>query len=109
MLHPCTAGTTNMIYRELTKFRVSKKMGAEQHMIMLLRCISPLFTDCKRNAYMEAELQCSNAIQSMERKPRIACHVLKTAKSKVDSYDAEISSMKLEMKDLSEKLEAANA
>ncbi|BFG33875.1 hypothetical protein CerSpe_201490 [Prunus speciosa] len=58
---------------------------------------------------MEAELQCSNAIQSMERKLRIACHVLKTAKSKVDSYDAEISSMKLEIKDLSKKLEAANA
>ncbi|CAB4282143.1 unnamed protein product [Prunus armeniaca] len=30
--------------------------------------------DCKRNAYMEAELQCSNGIQSMERKLRIACH-----------------------------------
>lgn len=33
-----------------------------------------LMQDCKRNAYMEAELQCSNAIQSMERKLRIACH-----------------------------------
>ncbi|CAL2263578.1 unnamed protein product [Prunus armeniaca] len=58
---------------------------------------------------MEAELQCSNAIQSMERKLRVACHAsdgmrknpyfANTAKSKVDSYDAEISSMKLEIKD----------
>lgn len=30
--------------------------------------------DYKKNAYMEAELQCSNAIQSMERKLRAACH-----------------------------------
>lgn len=30
--------------------------------------------DYKRNAYMEAELRCSNAIQSMERKLRTACH-----------------------------------
>ncbi|CAL8998933.1 unnamed protein product, partial [Prunus brigantina] len=35
---------------------------------------SARLADCKRNAYMEAELQCSNAIQSMERKLRIACH-----------------------------------
>ncbi|CAL8160504.1 unnamed protein product [Prunus armeniaca] len=58
---------------------------------------------------MEAELQCSNAIQSMERKLRVACHASDantiwllffwTAKSEVDSYDAEISSMKLEIKD----------
>ena len=36
-------------------------------------------------------------------------HSLQTAKLKVDSYDAEISSMKLEIKDLSHKLEAAHA
>lgn len=30
--------------------------------------------DYKRNAFMEAELQCSNALQSMERKLRTACH-----------------------------------
>ncbi|CAL2263589.1 unnamed protein product [Prunus armeniaca] len=36
-------------------------------------------------------------------------HSLQTAKLKVDSYDAEISLMKLEIKDLCHKLEAANA
>ncbi|KAL5575349.1 hypothetical protein UlMin_017048 [Ulmus minor] len=32
------------------------------------------FEDYKRTAYLEAELRCSNAIQSMERKLRMACH-----------------------------------
>ncbi|KAG7962386.1 hypothetical protein I3843_09G064300 [Carya illinoinensis] len=32
------------------------------------------FEDYKRNAYMEADLQCSNAIQSMEKRLRAACH-----------------------------------
>ena len=40
----------------------------------LIRLNWVLKQDCKRNAYMEAELQCSNGIQSMERKLRIACH-----------------------------------
>lgn len=30
--------------------------------------------DYKKNAYMEAEVRCSNAIQTMERKLRAACH-----------------------------------
>uniref|UniRef100_A0A2N9G734 GB1/RHD3-type G domain-containing protein n=1 Tax=Fagus sylvatica TaxID=28930 RepID=A0A2N9G734_FAGSY len=32
------------------------------------------FEDYKRNAYMEADLRCSNAIQSMEKRLRAACH-----------------------------------
>ncbi|XP_030480849.1 uncharacterized protein LOC115697845 [Cannabis sativa] len=32
------------------------------------------FEDYKKSAYMEAEMQCSNALQSMERKLRTACH-----------------------------------
>ncbi|GAB2240038.1 hypothetical protein Droror1_Dr00020556 [Drosera rotundifolia] len=32
------------------------------------------FEDYKRNAYMDAELQCANAIQNMEKKLRAACH-----------------------------------
>ncbi|KAG6618255.1 hypothetical protein I3842_Q116500 [Carya illinoinensis] len=32
------------------------------------------FEDYKRNAYMEADLQCSNAIQTMEKRLRAACH-----------------------------------
>ncbi|BBH00927.1 Guanylate-binding family protein, partial [Prunus dulcis] len=46
-----------------------KKYEAELH-----KKLKKEFEDCKRNAYMEAELQCSNSIQSMERKLRIACH-----------------------------------
>lgn len=30
--------------------------------------------DYKRNAYMEADLRCSSAIQSMEKRLRAACH-----------------------------------
>lgn len=30
--------------------------------------------DYKRNAYTEADLQCTNAIQSMEKRLRAACH-----------------------------------
>ncbi|KAK9085392.1 hypothetical protein Sjap_025803 [Stephania japonica] len=32
------------------------------------------FEDYKRNAFIEADLKCSNAIQSMEKKLRAACH-----------------------------------
>lgn len=32
------------------------------------------FEDYKRNAYTEADLQCTNAIQSMEKRLRAACH-----------------------------------
>ncbi|XP_057544659.1 uncharacterized protein LOC130823861 isoform X2 [Amaranthus tricolor] len=32
------------------------------------------FEDYKRNAFMEADMQCSNAIQNMERRLRTACH-----------------------------------
>lgn len=32
------------------------------------------FEDYKRNAYMEADLRCSNAIQNMEKRLRAACH-----------------------------------
>lgn len=30
--------------------------------------------DYKRNAFMEADLRCSNAIQNMEKRLRAACH-----------------------------------
>jgi len=33
----------------------------------------PLFQDYKRNAFLEADKQCSNAIQNMENKIRAAC------------------------------------
>lgn len=33
-----------------------------------------LIQDHKKNVYMEADIRCSSAIQSMERKLRAACH-----------------------------------
>ncbi|XP_021830251.1 guanylate-binding protein 4 [Prunus avium] len=68
-----------------------KKYEAELH-----KKLKKEFEDCKRNAYMEAELQCSNSIQSMERKLRIACHasdanidnVLKVLDGLVADYEA---------------------
>jgi hypothetical protein len=36
--------------------------------------IDPLMQDYRRNAYMEADLRNSNAIQSMEKRLRAACH-----------------------------------
>ncbi|PON46673.1 Guanylate-binding protein [Parasponia andersonii] len=54
------------------------------------------FEDYKRNAFMEAELHCSNALQSMERKLRTACHateanidnVVKVLDGLVSEYEA---------------------
>ncbi|GAB2259523.1 hypothetical protein Droror1_Dr00010378 [Drosera rotundifolia] len=54
------------------------------------------FQDYKRNAYMEAELQCANAIQNMEKKLRAACHasdanfdhVIKVLDGLVSEYEA---------------------
>ena len=38
--------------------------------------------DYKRNAYMEADLQCSNAVQPMEKRLRAACNA---SDSKIDN------------------------
>ncbi|KAF3451422.1 hypothetical protein FNV43_RR07517 [Rhamnella rubrinervis] len=54
------------------------------------------FEDYKKNAYMEAELRCSNAMQSMERKLRAACHatdanidkVVKVLDGLISEYEA---------------------
>lgn len=54
------------------------------------------FEDYKRNAYMEAELHCSNATQGMERKLRTACHasdanmnnVVKVLDGLISEYEA---------------------
>ncbi|XP_068320785.1 uncharacterized protein [Pyrus communis] len=68
-----------------------KKYEAELH-----KKLKKEFEDCKKNAYMEAELHCSNAIQSMERKLRTACHasdanidnVLKVLDGLLSDYEA---------------------
>ncbi|GKV36776.1 hypothetical protein SLEP1_g44870 [Rubroshorea leprosula] len=40
----------------------------------LQKFFSKSFEDYKRNAFMEADLQCSSAIQTMEKRLRAACH-----------------------------------
>ncbi|KAL2341838.1 hypothetical protein Fmac_009778 [Flemingia macrophylla] len=41
---------------------------------MLQKFLKMAFEDYKKNAYMEADLQCSSAIQSMEKRLRAACN-----------------------------------
>lgn len=41
-----------------------------------------LMQDHKRNVFMEADIRCSNAIQSMERRLRAACH---SSDAKIDN------------------------
>ncbi|XP_061353620.1 uncharacterized protein LOC133298367 isoform X2 [Gastrolobium bilobum] len=41
---------------------------------LLQKFFKKAFEDYKRNAFMEADLQCSNAIQSMEKRLRAACN-----------------------------------
>ncbi|KAK7400633.1 hypothetical protein VNO78_11861 [Psophocarpus tetragonolobus] len=41
---------------------------------LLLKFIKKAFEDHRRNAFMEADVQCSNAIQSMEKRLRAACN-----------------------------------
>ncbi|KAK7327819.1 hypothetical protein VNO77_21911 [Canavalia gladiata] len=43
--------------------------------------------DYKRNAYMEADLQCSNAVQSMEKRLRAACNA---SDAKIDNVAKDI-------------------
>ncbi|CAK7350519.1 unnamed protein product [Dovyalis caffra] len=49
---------------------------------LLQKFLRRAFEDYKRNAFMEADLRCSNAIQSMEKKLRVACH---TSDANVDN------------------------
>ncbi|XP_077212451.1 uncharacterized protein LOC143847490 [Tasmannia lanceolata] len=42
---------------------------------LLHNFVRKAFEDYKRNAFMEADLRCSNTIHSMEKKLRAACHV----------------------------------
>ncbi|XP_014518870.1 guanylate-binding protein 1 isoform X1 [Vigna radiata var. radiata] len=49
---------------------------------MLQKFFKKEFEDFKRNAYIEADLQCSNAIQSMEKRLRAACN---SSDAKIDN------------------------
>ncbi|XP_027932560.1 guanylate-binding protein 1-like [Vigna unguiculata] len=49
---------------------------------MLHRFFKKEFEDYKQNAYIEADLQCSNAIQSMEKRLRAACN---SSDAKIDN------------------------
>ncbi|XP_038881898.1 guanylate-binding protein 1 [Benincasa hispida] len=46
----------------------------KKHEALLEKFYRKAFEDYKRNAYTEADLQCTNAIQSMEKRLRAACH-----------------------------------
>nr|CAN78721.1 hypothetical protein VITISV_012125 [Vitis vinifera] len=62
------------------------------------------FEDYKRTAFMEADLQCSNAIQSMEKKLRAACHASDAKIDnvlKIKNHKTENDSVELKEKDIS--------
>ncbi|XP_014493951.1 guanylate-binding protein 1 [Vigna radiata var. radiata] len=72
--------------REAHELAVQKSMAAfnasavgvgsarKKYEDLLLRFFKKAFEDYRRNAFMEADLQCSNAIQSMEKRLRAACN-----------------------------------
>ncbi|KAK1557317.1 hypothetical protein Q3G72_022395 [Acer saccharum] len=63
---------------------------------LLMKFFKKAFEDYKRNVFMEAEIQCSKAIQSMEKRLRAACHssdanidnVVKVLDSLITEYEA---------------------
>ncbi|KAH7568864.1 hypothetical protein ACOSP7_011940 [Xanthoceras sorbifolium] len=63
---------------------------------LLLKFFKKAFEDYKKNIFMEAEIQCSNAIRSMEKRLRAACHssdanidnVVKVLDSLLSEYEA---------------------
>ncbi|KAI4306435.1 hypothetical protein L6164_029712 [Bauhinia variegata] len=65
---------------------------------LLKKFFRKAFEDYKRNAFMEADLQCSNAIQSMEKRLRAACHasdanidnIVKVLDALLSEYEASI-------------------
>ncbi|KAI3424626.1 GB1/RHD3-type G domain-containing protein [Psidium guajava] len=65
------------VQKSLAAFNASA-VGAgsarKKHEELLHKFFRRAFEDYKRNAFMEADLQCSNAIQNMEKRLRAACH-----------------------------------
>ncbi|KAK3207077.1 hypothetical protein Dsin_021123 [Dipteronia sinensis] len=63
---------------------------------LLMKFFKKAFEDYKRNIFMEAEIQCSKAIQSMEKRLRAACHssdanidnVVKVVDSLITEFEA---------------------
>ncbi|XVF27580.1 hypothetical protein REPUB_Repub14bG0120800 [Reevesia pubescens] len=63
---------------------------------LLQKFFRKAFEDYKRNAFMEADLQCSNAIQSMGKRLRAACHasdasinnIVKVLDALISEYEA---------------------
>ncbi|TKY71760.1 Interferon-induced guanylate-binding protein 2 [Spatholobus suberectus] len=60
---------------------------------MLHKFHKKAFEDYKRNAYMEADLQCSNAIQSMEKRLRAACNA---SDAKIDNVAKVLAALSCE-------------
>ncbi|KAK3438457.1 hypothetical protein EUGRSUZ_C03068 [Eucalyptus grandis] len=65
------------VQKSLAAFNASA-VGAgsarKKHEELLHKFFRKAFEDYKRNAFMEADLQCSHAIRSMEKRLRAACH-----------------------------------
>ncbi|RID60494.1 hypothetical protein BRARA_F03646 [Brassica rapa] len=63
---------------------------------LLHKDLKKKFADYKRNAFMEADLRCTSAIQSMEKQLRAACHasnanmdnVVKVLEARLSDYEA---------------------
>ncbi|KAJ4839705.1 hypothetical protein Tsubulata_012685 [Turnera subulata] len=81
--------------REAHEEAVQKSLGAfnasavgigsarKKYEALLQKFFRKAFEDYKRNAFMEADLQCSNSIQSMEKRLRAACHASDSTIDKV--------------------------
>ncbi|KAK6932614.1 Guanylate-binding protein/Atlastin, C-terminal [Dillenia turbinata] len=61
-------------------YAVGSGSARQKYEKLLQKFLRKAFEDYKRTAYMEADLKCSNAIQSMEKKLRAACY----------AYDAKV-------------------
>ncbi|KAK4760219.1 hypothetical protein SAY87_023350 [Trapa incisa] len=87
------------LQKSLTTFNscaVGTGSARKKYEELLHKFFRKAFEDYKRNAYMEADLQCANAIQSMEKRLRAACHtpdasldnVVKVLDAIISEYEA---------------------
>ncbi|KAF7803401.1 guanylate-binding protein 1-like [Senna tora] len=89
------------VLKSMTAFNASA-VGAgsarKKYEGLLQKFFRKAFEDYKRNAFMEADLRCSNAIQTMEKRLRAACHatdasidnVVKVLDALISEYETSI-------------------
>ncbi|KAI4296815.1 hypothetical protein L6164_036738 [Bauhinia variegata] len=89
------------IQKSMAAFNASAVGGGsarKKYEDLLQKFYKRAFEDYKRNAFMEADLRCSNAVQSMEKRLRAACHasdasidnVVKVLDALLSEYEASI-------------------